>query len=221
MIEERRERADAARNRRAILRATEELLARHRPEQISMEQVAAAAGVGKGTVFHRFGSRMGLMVALMQERAYALEETVASGPPPLGPGAPPEERLTAFLDAIVDVVGRNKGLLAALGHAATATPRPEWKEQNRHRDGGDRADSADHAPGSRDGHPVYRFWHGHTSTLIAASRPDLDGELLAHILLGSLQSEPVLRLLERGEASRLAASLRVMAAGMLASPAPT
>lgn len=217
MIKERRERADAARNRRAILRATEELLARHRPEQISMEQVAAAAGVGKGTVFHRFGSRMGLMVALMQERAYALEEAVASGPPPLGPGAPPEERLAAFLDAIVDVVGRNKGLLAALGHAATATPRPEWKEHSRHPDGDD---SGDHAPGSRDGHPVYRFWHGHASALIAAGRPDLDGELLAHILLGSLQSEPVLRLLERGEAPRLAASLRVTAAGMLASPAP-
>ncbi|MEV4378435.1 helix-turn-helix domain-containing protein [Streptosporangium sp. NPDC049644] len=205
MIEERRERADAARNRRAILRATEDLLARHRPEQISMEQVAAAAGVGKGTVFHRFGSRMGLMVALMQERAYALEEAVASGPPPLGPGAPPEERLMAFLDAIVDVVGRNKGLLAALGHAATAAPRPEWKEHDEHRGEGD--------------HPVYRFWHGHTSALIAARRPDLDGELLAHILLGSLQSEPVLRLLERGEAPRLAASLRVTAAGMLEAPA--
>ncbi|GAA4219837.1 TetR/AcrR family transcriptional regulator [Streptosporangium album] len=206
MIEERRERADAARNRRAILRATEELLARHRPEQISMEQVAAAAGVGKGTVFHRFGSRMGLMVALMQERAYALEEAVASAPPPLGPGAPPEERLMAFLDAIVDVVGRNKGLLAALGHAATAAPRPEWKEQGERR-------------GEDGDHPVYRFWHSHTSALIVARRPDLDGELLAHILLGSLQSEPVLRLLERGEATRLAASLRVMASGMLAAPA--
>ncbi|MEV6861536.1 helix-turn-helix domain-containing protein [Streptosporangium subroseum] len=216
MIEERRERADAARNRRAILRATEDLLARHRPEQISMEQVAAAAGVGKGTVFHRFGSRMGLMVALMQERAYALEEAVASAPPPLGPGAPPEERLMAFLDAIVDVVGRNKGLLAALGHAATAAPRPEWKKQGEHR-----SEGGDHAPGSRDDHPVYRFWHGHTSALIAARRPDLDGELLAHILLGSLHSEPVLRLLERGEATRLAASLRVMAAGMLAAPAST
>ncbi|WP_326820925.1 TetR/AcrR family transcriptional regulator [Streptosporangium sp. NBC_01756] len=216
MIEERRERADAARNRRAILRATEDLLARHRPEQISMEQVAAAAGVGKGTVFHRFGSRMGLMVALMQERAYALEEAVASGPPPLGPGAPPEERLTAFLDAIVDVVGRNKGLLAALGHAATAAPRPEWKEHGEHR-----GEGGDHVPDSRDDHPVYRFWHGHTSALIAERRPDLDGELLAHILLGSLQSEPVLRLLERGEAPRLAASLHVMAAGMLAAPAPS
>ncbi|WP_326643288.1 hypothetical protein OG884_06880 [Streptosporangium sp. NBC_01755] len=159
-------------------------------------------------MFHRFGSRMGLMVALMQERAYALEEAVASGPPPLGPGAPPEERLMAFLDAIVDVVGRNKGLLAALGHAATAAPRPEWKEHGEHRD-----EAGDH--------PVYRFWHGHTSALIAARRPDLDGELLAHILLGSLQSEPVLRLLERGETMRLAASLRVMASGMLTVPAPS
>ena len=73
------ERADAARNRRAILAATEGLLATHRPRDISMEQVAAAAGVGKGTVFHRFGSRMGLMYALMVQRAQALEEAVTAG----------------------------------------------------------------------------------------------------------------------------------------------
>ena len=82
------ERADAARNRRAILAATERLLASHRPQDISMEQVAAAAGVGKGTVFHRFGNRNGLMYALMVQRAQALEEAVTAGPPPLGPGAP-------------------------------------------------------------------------------------------------------------------------------------
>ena len=52
-----------------------------------MEQVAAAAGVGKGTVFHRFGNRMGLMRALMIERAASLEQAVTSGPPPLGEGA--------------------------------------------------------------------------------------------------------------------------------------
>ncbi|MEV0969200.1 TetR/AcrR family transcriptional regulator [Microtetraspora glauca] len=215
MAEGRRERADAARNRQAILRATEELLAQYRPEQVSMERVAAAAGVGKGTVFHRFGSRLGLMVALMQERAYALDEAVTNGPPPLGPGAPPEERLMAFLDAVAELVGRNKGLLAALGHAATAS-RPEWREQ-----GAQAGQVEDCAQGSPDDHPVYRFWHGHTSTLIAERRPELDAELLAHILLGSLQSEPVLRLLERGESARLAASLRVMAAAMLAAPAPS
>ena len=60
--------------------ATEELLTRHHPQQISMEQVAAAAGVGKGTVFHRFGSRYGLMRALMQERAQDLEIAITTGP---------------------------------------------------------------------------------------------------------------------------------------------
>lgn len=184
------ERADAARNRRAILLATEELLGRHRPDEVTVEQVAAAAGVGKGTVFHRFGSRMGLMVALMQERAFGLRDAVENGPPPLGPGPPPRERLLAFLDAVVDVVGRNKGLLAALGQAVS--PRVHG-----------------------DDHPVYTFWHGHISELIAAERPDLDAPLLADLLLAGLQAEPILRLLERGETERLARGLRTLAAAIL------
>jgi len=78
-----------------------------------MEQVAALAGGGKGTVFHRFGNRMGLMRALMVERAQALEQAVTSGPPPLGRAAPDRDRLLAFLDAIIEVVSRNKSLLHA------------------------------------------------------------------------------------------------------------
>lgn len=195
MTEGRRERADAARNRRAILAATEELLARHRPEQISMEQVAVAAGVGKGTVFHRFGNRMGLMRALMEDRALALHDAVATGPPPIGPGAPPRERLLAFLDAVVDVIGRNKGLMAALGHAVTTTHQPEQDP--------------------RAAHPVYQFWHGHIAALLAVQRPDLDAELVAHVLLATLHSDPILRLLERGEGQRLADSLRVVTTSLL------
>ncbi|MEU6971938.1 helix-turn-helix domain-containing protein [Kitasatospora aureofaciens] len=197
MAEGRRERADAIRNRRAILRATEELLAGHRPEQISMEQVAAAAGVGKGTVFHRFGSRMGLMLALMKERALDLDEALRDGPPPLGPGAPPRERMLAFLDAVVAVVTRNKSLLAALGHAAATAPKAPDQDP----------------PGD---HPVYRSWHGHLSALIVEQRPDLDAELLAHLLLGSLQSDPVLRLMEQGEGQRLADGLRELATSLVA-----
>src|SRR2546421_8813005 len=111
------ERADAARNRRAILAAAAELLATHRPEDVSLEQVAAAAGVGKGTVFHRFGNRTGLMYALMEQRARALEQAIATGPPPLGPGAPAAERLRAVLDAVVELGTPNVGLGAAGGHA--------------------------------------------------------------------------------------------------------
>src|SRR6266702_5374217 len=125
MNEARRERADAVRNRRAILAATEELLAAHRPQDISMEQVAAAAGVGKGTVFHRFGNRMGLMHALMVERARALEDAVTTGPPPLGEGAPDRDRLLAFLGAIIELVSRNKSLMAELAYSTAAEPPAE------------------------------------------------------------------------------------------------
>ncbi len=55
----RKERSDAARNRRAILDAADALLAAHGSEHVSIDQIAAAAGVGKGTIFHRFGSRAG------------------------------------------------------------------------------------------------------------------------------------------------------------------
>jgi len=196
-----RERADAARNRRAILAATERLLATHKPQDISMEQVAAAAGVGKGTVFHRFGNRTGLMYALMVQRAQALEEVVTAGPPPLGPGAPDRDRLLAFLDAIIGVVSSNKSLMAELAHPAAPPPgRPEET----------------HEPGK---HPVYAFWHGHISALIAAQRPDADSDLIAHLLLGALHSEPILAELASSGSDRLAAALRALAAAVLDAPA--
>jgi AcrR family transcriptional regulator len=196
------ERADAARNRRAILAATEELLAAHRPRDISMEQVAAAAGVGKGTVFHRFGSRMGLMYALMVQRAQALEEAVMAGPPPLGPGAPDRDRLLAFLDAIVGVVSRNKSLMAELAYSAASLP-----------------PGADDRPGERDEHPVYRFWHGHISGLITAQRPEADADMTAHLLLGALHSEPIRSELATSGPERVAVALRALACSVLDAPA--
>jgi len=208
MDEGRPERADAARNRRAILAATEELLAMHRPQDISMEQVAAAAGVGKGTVFHRFGNRTGLMYALMVERAQALEEAVTAGPPPLGPGAQDRDRLLAFLDAIIEVVGRNKSLLAELAYSAAPDPPPEAARA-----------SAKGAARHRDDHPVYRFWHGHISTLIAALQPGADAEMIAHLLLGSLHSEPILAQLAAEGPARLTAAMRVLAGAVLDAPA--
>jgi AcrR family transcriptional regulator len=192
------ERADAARNRRAILAATERLLATHRPQDISMEQVAAAAGVGKGTVFHRFGNRNGLMYALMVQRAQALEEAV-----PLGPGTPDRDRLLAFLDAIVAVVSRNKSLMAELAH--TAGPPPQAAK--------------DDVTQERGQHPVYEFWHGHISALLAAQRPDADSELIAHLMLGALHSEPILTELASSGPGRLAAALRELAGAVLDAPA--
>ena len=190
------ERADAARNRRAILQAAEDLLRSHEPGEVSVERVAAAAGVGKATVFHRFGTRAGLMRALMLERAEALREAVTSGPPPLGPGAPPGERLAAFLDALIGLAARNVGLMSAHEHAVA---------------------TAKHGGGERQSNPVYVFWHGHVAELIAQARPEAGADLLAHVLLGALHNEAVARLLREGESARLAACMRELAAAVTAN----
>jgi AcrR family transcriptional regulator len=61
-----------------------------------MDDVATAAGVGKGTLFRRFGSRAGLMIVLLDEDEKAEQQAFMFGPPPLGPGASPLTRLLAY-----------------------------------------------------------------------------------------------------------------------------
>lgn len=90
------ERGDAARNRRLLLDAARTLIAQRSPQQITTDDIVAAAGVGKGTLFRRFGNRAGLMVELLDEDERALQQAFLFGPPPLGPDAPPLQRLLAF-----------------------------------------------------------------------------------------------------------------------------
>jgi hypothetical protein len=51
--------------------------------------------------------------------------------------------------------------------------------------------------------------------LIAEARPELDVELLAHVLLGSLHSDPIVHQLRSGESDRPAACLRDMVDSLL------
>jgi hypothetical protein len=153
---------------------------------------------------------MGLMTALMIERAQALTEAVTSGPPPLGPGAPDRERLLAFLDMVIEVVGRNKSLLAELAFSGAAEPVATDK--------GAAAGEETEKDGHRDDHPVYRFWHWHITTLIAAQRPDADAEMIAHVLLGALHSEPILACLAADGPARPAAAVRALARAILDAP---
>ncbi|MCA2240810.1 MULTISPECIES: TetR/AcrR family transcriptional regulator [Mycobacterium] len=91
-----RERGDAVRNRALLLDAARRLVAERGADAVTMDDVAAAAGVGKGTLFRRFGSRAGLMMVLLDEDERASQEAFLFGPPPLGPDAPPLDRLVAF-----------------------------------------------------------------------------------------------------------------------------
>ena len=90
------ERRDAARNRERLLDAAIALVERCGAPVVTMDAVAAAAGVGKGTVFRRFGSREGLMAAVLDHSETEWQGLVLSGPPPLGPGADAWDRLLAF-----------------------------------------------------------------------------------------------------------------------------
>jgi AcrR family transcriptional regulator len=92
----RAERADAARNREHLLQVAREMIAEHGVEKVTMDGLAERAGLGKGTVFRRFGTRAGIFHALLDSDDRAFQQDVLAGPPPLGPGADPAQRLIAY-----------------------------------------------------------------------------------------------------------------------------
>jgi len=109
------ERADAARNRRLLLVAAREIIAGQGAGQLTMDGLAERAGLGKGTVFRRFGTRAGIFQALLDDDERDFQEQVLAGPPPLGPGAPPLDRLIAYGRARIDfLIGHREIARSAL-----------------------------------------------------------------------------------------------------------
>ncbi len=113
------ERRDAARNREALLVATQALIDHCGIDAVTMDAVAAKARVGKGTVFRRFGSREGLMASLLNFSETAWQASIISGPPPLGPGALPMDRLLAFGRSRLESTLLHAELIRAAGAAGT------------------------------------------------------------------------------------------------------
>lgn len=187
------ERADAARNRRAILDATGKLLAERGANNVSIEEIAAAAGVGKGTVFHRFGNRAGLLRALVMERAESLRNAVTYGEPPLGPGAPARERLLAFFAAWADLAIDNFELYAAYSTGIDDSPRTR---------------------------EFHAFWCEHIAALLVEIRPDIvDAEVQARLLfMGTFASPVGLQLFRAGEGDRLKAAVLAIVEAVASSP---
>jgi AcrR family transcriptional regulator len=158
------ERCDAARNRRLLLDAATDLVAAVGADAITMDAVATKAGVGKGTVFRRFGNRAGLMRALLDHTEKKLQHSFMFGAPPLGPGADPIDRLVAFGRARLEFVNVQGEVLRA-------------------------AESADDARYSAPAHMV-NFTH--VLSLLRAAEVDGDLELLAYWLLTPLEATLVL-----------------------------
>jgi AcrR family transcriptional regulator len=166
------ERADAARNRRAILEAANQLFASsHSPRDVSMDDIAAAAGVGKGTLFRRFGDRASLVRQLYAIRLAPLREKIESGPPPLGPTAAPRERVAAIIDALALVKLQNSHLMLAL------------------EEGGGPASSVYQSPD-------YLAVHGLLADLIAADIDRHRAAWIAHMLLACVRADLLRHLVE-------------------------
>ncbi|WP_328328155.1 TetR/AcrR family transcriptional regulator [Kribbella sp. NBC_00382] len=188
--EPRPERADARRNRLKVLEAAERLFSEHGVKNVSLDAIAAAAGVGKGTVFRRFGDRAGLAVALLDEREVELQAKLLSGPPPLGPGAPAVDRVTAFLTAYTELLDRHVELFA---------------------------DSENASDGARYRIGSYRLWHRHIAMLVEEARPDLDADYTAHLILAPLAADLHQALREEGfDLPRMQAGLIAAATALLA-----
>ncbi|HSR86823.1 MAG TPA: helix-turn-helix domain-containing protein [Streptosporangiaceae bacterium] len=107
------ERADAARNRRILLAAAREMLAGQGPDKITMDALAEQAKLGKGTVFRRFGTRAGIFQALLDDDERDFQQRVLSGPPPLGPGAAPLDRLIAYGRARIEFLTEHRDIARA------------------------------------------------------------------------------------------------------------
>ncbi|MEA2438864.1 MAG: hypothetical protein QOH76_288 [Thermoleophilaceae bacterium] len=161
------ERADAARNRRRILASAARLIEERGVEHVSMDAIAEHAGVGKGTLFRRFGDRSGLVMALLDERTRAFQDELIRGEPPLGPGAPAVERLVAFGRGMLGVLEAHGEML----HAAELGAR--WV----------RGEAG-----------VYALYRTHLAMLVREAAPELDGEYLAEALLAPLSPETFLYL---------------------------
>ncbi|MBS4100308.1 TetR/AcrR family transcriptional regulator [Tsukamurella paurometabola] len=121
-------RRDAARNRELLIDAAQRLFAEHGVDAVSMDAVAQAAGVGKGTVFRRFGSRAGLLQALLDHDETELQQRFMFGPPPLGPGGDPVHRLTEYGKARMHLIARHGDLLRGAEQAARDPyDEPPWR----------------------------------------------------------------------------------------------
>ncbi|WP_150249127.1 TetR/AcrR family transcriptional regulator [Nocardiopsis deserti] len=154
-----RERADAARNRSRILAVAECLFAEADPRTVTMGDIAKAAGVGRATLYRRYPDTGSVAVALLDEHERRLQGEIMYGPPPLGPGAAPAERLAAFYAAAMDLLDRHLPLVlgAETGRKRFATG-------------------------------AYAFWRAHVGTLLVDT-PGVDREALVDQLLAPLDPD--------------------------------
>jgi AcrR family transcriptional regulator len=120
------ERRDAAENRARILAAAKELFEEQGVTAVTMNDIAQAAEVGKGTLYRRFANKGELCLALMDEQLAQFQNVMLARMRQMSAaGTSNLTQLEHFLDALVHFTEAHSPYLGEAQRAAlveTATP---------------------------------------------------------------------------------------------------
>jgi len=105
-----RKRADARRNEQTLLEAAAAVFVASGVDA-PVRDIAAAAGVGMGTIYRHFPTRADLVIAVYRHQVDACAE---AGPALLASSSTPHTALTQWVDLFVDFLVTKHGLAAAL-----------------------------------------------------------------------------------------------------------
>ena len=105
-----RKRADARRNEQTLLDAAAAVFVSAGVDA-PVRDIAAAAGVGMGTIYRHFPTRADLVIAVYRHQ---VEACAAAGPALLASNSSPHVALTRWVDLFVDFLVTKHGLAAAL-----------------------------------------------------------------------------------------------------------
>lgn len=117
--------ADAARTAQAVLAAGTELLAARGFAEVSLDDVATAAGVTRGAVYHHYGSKAGLFGAVAARLQSDVAEAVVVAAERAG--ADPREQLRAGCHAFLDAITAAPAVRVLLVDAPAVFGWQQWR----------------------------------------------------------------------------------------------
>jgi AcrR family transcriptional regulator len=162
------ERRDAAEHRQHILVVARRLFAERGVDEVSMQQIARAAGVGQGTLYRRYTHKGELCMALLGENVARVGEELREYLASCGPSTPARAQLDYVLSRHVAFNEENAPLLSAMIEA-----------------------SCGHRRAAQYDNPIYLALHGTVETLLqrAVARgelPPLDTVYVTDAILAAL-----------------------------------
>jgi AcrR family transcriptional regulator len=95
--------------REQLLRSGAELLGRRPYDEVSIDEIARAAGISKGLLYHYFPTKKDFVVAVLRTEVDRITELTAPDP-----ALPPLEQIDASLDAFLDYVEHHASAYATI-----------------------------------------------------------------------------------------------------------